>query len=178
MKLSAWPILLLMVILTSCGQQSRQLGPAAKINLNNLEEEAPDQVDQLVELEGTVIHVCRESGKRFFLGERNFKVLASTRIGRFDVALEGSDVKVTGYLKEDRITEQYLNSWEQELQSTGLIPLKEAVHTLEGELTGEPESATATQLKQIQAYRERIAQSEKGYLSFYSLEIVSLTEIN
>ncbi|MCK9326963.1 MAG: hypothetical protein M0P69_15835 [Bacteroidales bacterium] len=177
MKISLLPLFIMVIILSSCGNKNRQTDPATTINLDNLEEEAPALVDKLVEIEGTVIHVCRESGKRFFLGESQFKVLASSNIGRFNVGLEGSDVKVTGYLREERITEQYLNSWEEELQSDALIPVKEAVHTYEGELTGEPESATSTQLKQIQTYRERIAESGKNYLSFYSMEIVSLSEI-
>ncbi len=84
----------MVIILSSCGKKNRQTDPATTINLDNLEEEAPALVDKLVEIEGTVIHVCRESGKRFFLGESQFKVLASSNIGRFNVGLEGSDIKV------------------------------------------------------------------------------------
>ncbi len=171
------PLLFLLTILTGCKTRSSNQEPAASLSLAEIEAQAPSLVDKMVKVEGTVMHVCRESGKRLFLGEESFKVLASNKIGRFDVALEGSDVIATGILKEDRITEDYLNNWEKELQTDAQVPLKEAIHTGEAGHDEADESATETQLGQIKNYREQIAASDKGYLSFYSLEVVNLKEI-
>ena len=164
-------------IFAACNNSQADKEKAVRLEIANLDSLAPALVGKLVSVDGTVMHVCRESGKRFFLGEENFKVLASDKIARFDVSLEGSDVIATGILKEDRITPQYLDSWEQELQTTAQVPLKEAIHTGEGGHDDAAESATETQLKQIKDYRDRIAADAKGYLSFFSLEITDLKEV-
>lgn len=177
MKKHLLTFLLIPVLLAACNNRQTSFNNAVKLDIAHLDSLAPGLVGKLVRVDGTVVHVCRESGKRFFLGEENFKVLASDKIARFDVSLEGSDVVATGILKEDRITEEYLNSWEQELQTTAQVPLKEAVHTGEGGNNDAAESATETQLKQIKNYRDQIAMNGKGYLSFFSLEINDLREV-
>jgi hypothetical protein len=177
MKKYLLSILLVPFLLAACNNNKADKEKAVRLDISNLDSIAPALVGKLVSVEGTVMHVCRESGKRFFLGEENFKVLASDKIARFDVTLEGSDVIATGILKEDRITAQYLDSWEQELQTTAQVPLKEAIHTGEGGHDDAAESATETQLKQINDYRDRIAADPKGYLSFFSLEISDLREV-
>jgi hypothetical protein len=177
MKKYFFSILLIPFLLAACNTGQADKEKAVRLDIANLDSLAPALVGKLVSVDGTVMHVCRESGKRFFLGEENFKVLASDKIARFDVSLEGSDVVASGILKEDRITKQYLDSWEQELQTTASVPLKEAIHTGEGGHDDAAESATETQLKQIKNYRDQIAADPKGYLSFYSLEISDLKEV-
>ncbi|MCX5841131.1 MAG: hypothetical protein NTY16_06720, partial [Deltaproteobacteria bacterium] len=136
----------------------------------------PNLMGKLISLEGMVAHVCRESGKRLFLGEESFKVLASNKVPTFNVELEGSDVTVTGYLKEDRIDETYLANWEKELEDGAKAALKEEIHTYDAEAKGLDESAITTQFDQIKGYREQIVAGGKGYISFYSLEIESINE--
>jgi len=169
--------LILVSLLTSCTSKKPAVEPKAVIKVENIAEEAPSFVDQLVRVDGMVDHVCRESGKRIFLGEQRFKLLASNSVAKFDVALEGSDIEATGYVREDRIDENYLDEWEKELKGSATIQLKEEVHTGEAEARGEDESAVETQLRQIRDYREQIAAGGKGYISFYSLEVTKLKEV-
>ena len=131
---------------------------------------------KLISLDGMVAHICRESGKRLFLGEESFKVLATNNVPTFKIELEGSDVTITGYLKEDRIDETYLANCEQELKDGAAVAQKEETHTFDAESKGLDESALTTQFEQIKGYREQIAAGGRGYISFYSLEAESVTE--
>jgi hypothetical protein len=171
------PVLFLAMMLASCKSQKPAEEPKTIIAVDNVLDQAPSYVDQLVRIDGMVVHVCRESGKRIFLGEGRFKVLASNSVAKFDVALEGSDIQATGYIREDRIDHNYLDEWEKELKGSAIVPLKEEVHTGEAEAKGENESAVETQLRQINDYRDQIAAGGKGYISFYSLEVVNLKEV-
>jgi hypothetical protein len=131
---------------------------------------------KMICLEGMVVHVCRESGKRLFLGEESFKILATNKLPTFKIEWEGSDILAYGFLKEDRIDESYLADWEKELQEGAQVKMKEETHTYEAESKGLDESAISTQMDQINGYREQIAASGKGYISFYSLEAESIHE--
>jgi len=176
MKKILFPIGLLFLLSPACQNTRTGLSPEVTIPVSQVFNEASRYVDRLVAVEGMVIHVCRESGKRLFLGEEQFKVLASDKIGKFKVTLEGSDIRAAGYIREEKIDENYLDDWEKELSAGAKVQVKEAVHTHEAEARGEDENAISTQLKQIQGYRDQIAASEKGYLSFYSLEVVDIQE--
>ena len=76
-----------------------------------------EYVDQTVSLTGTVNHVCKHGGKKLFLMSMatndRFKVEAG-EVGSFDVALEGSDIKVIGVVKELKVDKAYLDNWEKE----------------------------------------------------------------
>ena len=170
-------IIILALLATACNSQKSTEQPKAVIPVSEVTVKAEGYVDQLVQVDGMVVHVCRESGKRLFLGDERFKILASNSMAKFDVALEGSDIKAIGYIRESRIDENYLDEWEKELGGPAEVQLKEEVHTGQAEAQGEDESAIDTQLRQIKEYRDQIKSGTKGYLSFYSLEIVSIEEV-
>jgi hypothetical protein len=176
MKAFILPFLLITVILSGCKNPKAAQNEAIPVSLSEIVTKAPELMGKLIKIEGMVEHICRESGKRLFLGENSFKVLATNALSTFRVEWEGSDVIITGYLKEDRVDETYLDNWEQELKDGIKLQLKEATHTYDAESKGLDESAITTQFDQIKGYREQIAAGGKGYISFYSLEIESLTE--
>ena len=176
MKRILLPIFAVGLILTACNNQKASKSEAVPVDLNEVKSQAPELMGKLISLEGMVIHVCRESGKRLFLGENSFKVLATNQVPTFKVEWEGSDVIITGHLKEDRIDETYLANWETELKEGAKVQMKEETHTFEAEAKGLDESAITTQLDQITGYREQIAAGGKGYISFYSLEAETITE--
>ncbi len=175
MKSILIPILLFSVLLYGCNNSKATKEEAIPVELSEIKAKAPDLMGKLVRVDAMVAHVCRESGKRLFLGEESFKGLATNKVPTFRVELEGSDVTITGYLKEDRIDETYLSNWEKELKD-GVAKLKEATHTYDAESKGLDESAITTQFDQINGYREQIAAGGKGYISFYSLEVESINE--
>jgi hypothetical protein len=176
MKQFLIPILLFSVLLAACNNPKTAKSEAIPVNLGEIKAKAPELMGKLIRIEGMVAHVCRESGKRLFLGEDSFKVLATNEVPTFKVEMEGSDVTITGYLKEDRIDETYLSNWEKELEEGAKVALKEETHTFDAEAKGLDESAITTQFDQIKGYREQIAASGKGYISFYSLEAESIVE--
>jgi hypothetical protein len=176
MNKSLLALLFLSVLILGCNNQKPSQNEAIPVKISEVKEKAPEVMGKLISMEGMVAHVCRESGKRLFLGEESFKVLATNDVPTFSVELEGSDIVLTGHLKEDRIDETYLANWEKELNDGIQVALKEATHTYDAESKGLDESAVKTQFDQIKGYREQIAASGKGYISFYSLEAESLKE--
>jgi hypothetical protein len=162
-------ILIFSAILTACTHSKSPTEVPVAVNLNEIGGKAGELTGKLITIEGMVAHVCRESGKRLFLGEQSFKILATNKLPTFKIEWEGSDIIATGYLKEDRIDEAYLTEWEKELEEGAQVRMKEETHTYEAESKGLDELASNTQLDQIKRYREQIAESGKGYVSLYSL---------
>jgi len=176
MKKIALSLLLVSGLLAACNNQKSEKTQSVSVPLSEIKAKAPELMGKLVSVEGMVAHVCRESGKRLFLGEESFKILATDKVPSFKVDWEGSDIIVTGYLKEDKIDEAYLSNWEKELNAGAEVQQKEETHTYEAESKGLDESAIQTQRDQIKNYREQIAASAKGYISFFSLEAESIKE--
>jgi hypothetical protein len=170
------PAFFLLLMATGCKSQKKSGTEAIPVDITEIKNKAPELHGKLIRLDGMVAHVCRESGKRLFLGEESFKVLATNSVPTFRIEWEGSDVTVTGYLKEDRIDETYLSNWEKELNDGIQTALKEATHTYDAESKGLDENSIQTQLDQIKDYRNQIAAGGKGYISFYSLEAESIKE--
>ena len=174
------PLFVLAIVFAACNNNPKAGQDATAVTPAEFIEKAPDLVDQLVSMEGTVVHVCKHGGKRLFLGEERIKVLASNKVSVFDVALEGSDVVIDGFLREERIDEAYLAEWERELNESEVVEEKEVAHKGEPGHDHAEESedhdARMANLQKIQEYREQIAASDKGYLSFYSVEASKLKE--
>ena len=174
------PVFILAMLVSACDNGPKAGQEAVAVAPSEFIEKAPELVDQLVSMEGTIVHVCKHGGKRLFLGEERIKVLASNKVSVFDVALEGSDVVIDGYLREERIDEAYLAEWERELNETEVVEEKEVAHKGEpGHDHAEEQEdydARMANLEKIQDFREQIAASDKGYLAFYTVEVKKLKE--
>lgn len=197
----------------------------AQITVQEFMDNAAAYIDKQVKIEGTVAHTCRHGGKKMFIfdenDEQSIKVTASDKIPQFDQSLEGSDVVVTGIVKELRVDEKYLDEWEAELMAadadkvekeeceeggekgeeceeqkaeneenaevaeTNETETEEAVEGEKKESCPE-EDGTAETLDtdnhhgkaypQVEELRQELAESGKEYLSFFSLEAVSVEE--
>jgi hypothetical protein len=181
-------LIALSVILFACGSRTEQPPQAenqdvAVLTVASFDSLAGEYSGKEIQIEGLVDHVCREGGKKMFLvrtdGEGRVKVTTGENIPSFDVALEGSDVIVKGVVDELRVDEPYLVQWEKELKDQEALQKKESAGSEpagqqgQGTHMGMGEQAdqgTHTDAwDQIQAYRDEIAASGKGYLSFYSV---------
>lgn len=104
---------LVALILFSCGNQKKQdqatpNEPAATetvaLTVDQLYEKVTDMVDKEIVVTGTVMHVCQHGGERCFLmGSNenvNIRVEAGEKIGAFSQELMGSNLEITGILKE------------------------------------------------------------------------------
>jgi len=122
-----------------------------------------------------VDHVCKHGGKRMFImgdkPEDRVKVESGEKIAAFDVALEGSDVKVIGVGQITKIDEAYLDNWEAEALA------EEEEHT-EGEEEGAGDDHHGGALEQIAALRKQLEDSDREYLGFYHVECVSFEELH
>jgi hypothetical protein len=138
-----------------------------KLPVEEFETKAGDLVDQMVEIEGTVIHVCRYGGKRLFLiGEKSkpqIKVTTSNKISAFDAKLEGSDIIAEGILREFRVDEAYLDQLEKNARESAEKALNE-------DRQGHDLHRHQDPLKSINNMREQLKKSGKDYLSFFSVE--------
>lgn len=156
------------------------------IALADFDAEAENYVGQKVTIEGIVDHVCKHGGKRMFIidtaSDGRVKITVGENIPSFDVELEGSAVEVTGTVDELIIDEEYLVQWESELQAEEQEAVEDEAEIEEGEVldgdshgehSGQGEKADQGEHKDsyemINEYRAQIAESEKGYLAFYSV---------
>ena len=165
-------------LLFSCGNKAQQKEQettdqsAVKVTVEQILAETSSYVEKEIVIIGTVNHVCSHGGKRMFIiGKENpdaaVKITPNETIGVFEKELEGSNLKVTGILKELRIDETYVANLEKEIQE-GMD--NEAIHDHSGGTHDETESEAEEKKAQIQAMRDQIAESENGYYSQFWIE--------
>ena len=174
--------ILLLFTMASCNrgtgdQAGTEKNDTTRIAVLTFIEQADSCVDKPVIIEGTVLHTCKHGGKRMFLIDGTdsvrVEVTAGPDIVKFDEALVGSRVRVTGLLREERIDAKYLNEWEAEV----LKPEENhnvGVHT---GAKGHEDAGKQETLDRINAMREEVKSSPKGYLSNFSIEATAYTEL-
>ncbi len=104
---------LAVLVLVACGQQPKKqkknvaetpVQKALVLSVDDLLKKAPELADKEVMVKGTVLHVCKHGGKRCFLmgstEELIIRVEAGEKIGAFTQEQVGSELEITGMLKE------------------------------------------------------------------------------
>jgi hypothetical protein len=179
------PLLLIALMFMACGNQNTkketteaQTETEIKADivetdvidfLNNKE----DLVGATVRIKGTVAHVCAHGGKRLFLmhedTEDRVKVTAGDDIPAFMPEMEGSTVAVIGVVEELKVTPEYLDNWQAEVEAGMGEESEKKIHT--GEEGHEHHEGDAEhELGQIENYRSMLAESGKDHLSFFSID--------
>lgn len=168
-------------LLSSCsGNSSREKASAevaeAKVyEVDELLAASESLVGDTVNVSGICTHVCQHGGKKLFLmgsdDDHTIRIHAGESIGQFNPSAVNNMVTVVGVLEEERIDEDYLDAWEQELLA------EEAEHGDAGEggcateKKARNENVSHTTDERIANFRERIAarnaEEGKNYLSFY-----------
>ncbi len=153
---------------------------------------SPDNwANKEITIKGTVSHVCRESGKKLFLFDKNpdntVKINAGGQFSVFDIALEGSDVEVKGKVIEDaRIDEQYLTEWETEIKNSiddGVVKTCKADgKTVTGQAKQNNKQVVRTDsvndpYAEVKEMRKKLEESGKTYIPIYAIECITLKEI-
>src|SRR5210317_2227610 len=91
-------------VLFSCNSRNNEVAEEniKEVDFATLEASASDLENETVKVTGMVLHVCKHGGQKMFISadtsESSLLVLVSPSIPEFDVALEGSNVEVTGKL--------------------------------------------------------------------------------
>lgn len=129
--------------------------------LDDLLAVADQMVDKTVKVKGTVTHTCKHSGKRCFIvgdnGDVSMRVEAKGNIGGFNRELIGSDIEITGVLKERRLTKEYIDQMEKETKEKA------------GKEDGSAESCQA-ELKNIENMKDWMKKHNKDYYSIYYMD--------
>lgn len=133
------------------------------VDLADFNAKAASYVDKEITTKGIVDHVCRHGGKRLFLvsDEADLHIDGEER---FDEDLNGSEIEVTGIVREFRVDEAYCLQMEEENLNA---------HN-SGELDDEQFQHKAEQLA---FYRDSMNVAGVDHLSFYSMDYVSHSEI-
>ena len=133
------------------------------IPLSEFNAQAAAYVDKEVTTSGVVDHVCKHGGKRLFLvnDEADLHIDGEDR---FDESLSGSEIEVTGIVREFRVDEAYcLKMDEDNIKSHNNGVMDKALFDQKSE--------------QISFYRDSMKVAGVDHLSYYSLDYVSHKEI-
>ncbi len=165
------------------------------IDINNFDATAEGLGDQVVEIKGTVVHTCKHGGTKMFITgddpDFRLKVTATDESGNFNLEMEGSDYIVVGILDEYKVDMAELDKLEAEVLAEN--PAEHAEEEMKhkgghdggegdhadhaGDSHQEQEGSCAAELAQISDLRAQVKESEKGYLSFYSILAKSFKEV-
>lgn len=146
---------------------------------------AKEYVGKEVIISGMVVHICKESGKKLFLGGKNpknkVKITAGDSMPKFDVKLEGDILQVKGKVKELRIDEAYLDLQEKNInnvsKSNKINNKKDKKEHFDEEPKADNHRKKEDALKQVQSLREKVKASKEGYISFFSVELITLKKV-
>jgi hypothetical protein len=165
----------------ACNQnQKKQSDVKQAENMLTVDEffsNADSYSDNAITLKGTVTHVCRHGGQRMFIigsdPDNRLKITPGSSISEFGIELEGRELQISGILDEERIDENYLDTWEKEVLEKQNEEHGEDVGIHDGDHT----ENVRQEMEKIDKYRKQIEASGKGYISFYSLVCDSFKEL-
>jgi len=129
------------------------------LELGEFDIKAGEFVGKEIQVRGIVDHVCKHGGKKILLvtDEGDVHVFSDER---FDEALMGSEIMVTGIVLEERIDEAYCLKMEEDNIKS---------HS-EG---ASNEEQFKNKKKHIQQYRDQMKANGVDHISNYSLQYVS-----
>jgi len=102
------PFVIAALLLSSCGNKSGKevssADKAVKVEFASLVSNPADYIDKNIVVEGKVVHVCRETGKKLFIVGENpdvrLYVQAGEEMPKFPMELLGSEIVVEGTLTQ------------------------------------------------------------------------------
>ncbi len=140
--------------------KNAQLSEIQTLSVSNFDSLAKNFVDKQIKVKGIVDHVCREGGKKLFMVDNNSSLHVESDV-RFNDSLTGSEIVVTGIVREFRVDEAYCLKMEED--------------NIKSHAKGQTEKELFEQKKEMIAeYRDSMKAANTDHLSFYSLEFVSL----
>lgn len=188
MKIKSLILMAAALVMVACGGNNTKKADNANVEaaeavVNTMEvdallAEAEALVGQQIEIEGVCTHICSHGGTKIFLmGSDDSKTIRvnAAEVGSFDQKCVNSIVKVKGTLREERIDEAYLQSWEAKVATK-----TKDHHDSEGGCDSEKASrgeTASTSVERIADFRAKIAARNeaegKEYLSFYFVDAQS-----
>ena len=133
-----------------------------EISLGEFDEKAGEFIDNEIIVAGIVDHVCKHGGKKILLvtDDGDVHVESDTR---FNDSLMGSEIFVTGIVREFRVDEAYCLQMEED--------------NIKSHSEGDTDDELFESKKEdIAFYRDSMKVAESDHISYYSLEYVSHKE--
>lgn len=101
------PIVIATLLLSSCGNKSGKevssADNAVKVEFASLVSNPADYIDKNIVVEGKVVHVCRETGKKLFIVGENpdvrLYISAGENMAKFPMELLGATISVEGKIE-------------------------------------------------------------------------------
>lgn len=166
----------------------QETGAVEMIDINKFWDVAADNLDKTVQLEGTVVHVCKHGGKRMHIigedTEQRLVVHAAEDMEPFKAEMEGNKVKITGIINETRIDEAYLVKWEEEIKAAQAEeaeaeehPASHTSHDLHEHGAEGDDGKSHDPMTQIEDIRKQISENEKGYISKFSFNCTAVESL-
>jgi len=142
--------------------KNAQLSEIQTVKVASFDSVAKNFVDKQIQVKGLVDHVCKHGGKKLFLVDEEASLHVESD-SRFSDSLIGSEVTVTGIVREFRVDEAYCLKMEDD--------------NIKSHAKGQTEKELFEQKKEMIAeYRDSMKAANTDHLSFYSLEFVSLND--
>jgi len=142
-------------------QLAQQKATVPTFELDSLISIAEHKVNDTIKVRGYVTHTCKHAGKRcFIVGESqsvSLRVEAKGDIGGFNRELTGSKLEITGVLKERRLSLEYLEQSEKDLNQKMVSE------------DGSAESCSA-ELNNIAKMKEKMKEMGKDYYALYFVD--------
>lgn len=131
--------------------------------IGEFDTKAAEFVDKEIQIKGIVDHVCKHGGKKLLMvtDEGNVHITSEER---FDEALKGSEITLTGVVVEERIDEADCLKMEEDIIKS---------HS-EGQTNEEQMKAQQEHVKQ---YRDQMKAENKAYVSNFSLKYVNHSKV-
>jgi len=185
------------VSFTSCSGSKpaeQQEAATAVMDVDSVLTTAESYIDKQITVEGVCTHTCKHGATKIFLqGSDNTMVLRceAAQLGSFSKECVHNVVRVTGYVRETRMDEAYLQNWQRQYEEAQMQQAMAATMNGDGALSEEEQEKVQTATgcetesaarreqgntieEKIAHYREQIAARKaaegKEYLSFFHIE--------
>ena len=173
-KMMYLAVMVLALGLSACGNSSKKqaetaqdsttVSVASAMNVEDVLAKAEENVGKEITVKGLVSHTCKHSGRRCFIvgadGKTSIRVEAKGDIGGFNRELIGSDIVVKGVLRENKLSKEYIDQMEKE------------VNDKKAQETGYAESCES-EMNNIKAMREWMKANNKDAYSIYYVDGMS-----
>ncbi|MDR3456785.1 MAG: hypothetical protein P4N60_05025 [Verrucomicrobiae bacterium] len=157
--------------------------PPPVIGVQDFQKHGEAYAGQEIVLQGFVTDYCKRKGCWAILHDLDPDAKGQVRVKQdeegptfkpFLPELQGQTILVKGKVQSTKIDTNYLDKWEARIKTAKAEADKApAKADKDAEKTAAVDNAAAANLKQIAALRERVANSEKGYLTSVSLTVTS-----
>ena len=175
MNLRIWTMAILTLMAFSCSNKKQNEQEAIKaddskektevLKVSEILDHPENYVDKKIKVKGMVVHVCQHGGKKLHVSEagsdQKLRIKAGKDMSAFEQKIEGNTVQITGKFTEERIDQDYIDKLKK--------GDSEEHHDHAEEKSEEGKDSHGVSEEYIKELKEKIENSENGYISEYWL---------